>query len=217
MSCFFRQQGMISWQTRIEGGHALIERPSRACERSCRFPAAAQSAQSTAMNRRSSASTHPAFWSCRESSTFTEMAFETADDAAPRGRLSARCRIFRKAIDRPWPTASPTVFHGVTWSWEPGLRGAENARARSSGASRTLRPRLGADTRVHLRHEDLQSRRRARDHRLGWPSAVIDIIAFNDHMPPADETSSRAQKAHAADDRALRGDARASRRGGSSA
>src|ERR1700677_2830770 len=22
-----------------------------------------------------------------------------------------------------------TVFHGVTWSWEPGLRGADNARA----------------------------------------------------------------------------------------
>src|SRR6516162_11566129 len=45
-----------------------------------------------------------------------------------------------------------TVFHGVTWSWEGGLRGAENARAILDGIER-LRPRLGADTRYHLRHE----------------------------------------------------------------
>ena len=36
-----------------------------------------------------------------------------------------------------------TVFHGVTWSWEPGLRGAENARAVLAGIER-IRPRLGA-------------------------------------------------------------------------
>src|SRR6266487_4627397 len=46
-----------------------------------------------------------------------------------------------------------TVFHGVTWSWEGGLRGAENARAILDGIER-LRPRLGADTRYHLRHEN---------------------------------------------------------------
>ena len=45
-----------------------------------------------------------------------------------------------------------TVFHGVTWSWEPGLRGPENARAMLA-AIEALRPRLGADTRFHLRHE----------------------------------------------------------------
>ena len=45
-----------------------------------------------------------------------------------------------------------TVFHGVTWSWEGGLRGAGNARAILDGLER-LRPRLGADTRYHLRHE----------------------------------------------------------------
>ena len=36
-----------------------------------------------------------------------------------------------------------TVFHGVTWSWEPGLRGAENARrcsTRSSSCGRSLPP-----------------------------------------------------------------------------
>jgi alpha-D-ribose 1-methylphosphonate 5-triphosphate diphosphatase len=45
-----------------------------------------------------------------------------------------------------------TVFHGVTWSCEGGLRGVENARAVLDGIAR-LRPRLGADTRYHLRHE----------------------------------------------------------------
>src|ERR1700730_241666 len=35
-----------------------------------------------------------------------------------------------------------TVFHGVTWSWEPGLRGPENARKMLEGIER-LRPRLG--------------------------------------------------------------------------
>src|SRR5215470_6800168 len=39
-----------------------------------------------------------------------------------------------------------TVFHGVTWSWEPGLRGSDNARAILAGIE-TLKPRLGADTR----------------------------------------------------------------------
>src|SRR5262249_50254061 len=39
-----------------------------------------------------------------------------------------------------------TVFHGVTWSWEPGLRGTDNARAILT-AIEALRPRLAADTR----------------------------------------------------------------------
>jgi len=45
-----------------------------------------------------------------------------------------------------------TVFHGVTWSWEPGLRGAANARA-ILAAIEELKPRLAADTKFHLRHE----------------------------------------------------------------
>src|ERR1700712_3963621 len=36
-----------------------------------------------------------------------------------------------------------TVFHGTTWSWEPGLRGAENARE-LLGAIETLRPQLAS-------------------------------------------------------------------------
>src|ERR1700760_2834520 len=45
-----------------------------------------------------------------------------------------------------------TVFHGVTWSWEPGRRATDTARAMLEGIER-LKPRLGADTRFHLRHE----------------------------------------------------------------
>jgi alpha-D-ribose 1-methylphosphonate 5-triphosphate diphosphatase len=45
-----------------------------------------------------------------------------------------------------------TVFHATTWSWEPGLRSADNARQLLE-AIETLRPQLAADTRFHLRHE----------------------------------------------------------------
>jgi len=45
-----------------------------------------------------------------------------------------------------------TVFHGTTWSWEPGLRSGGNARQLLETIER-LRPQLAADTRFHLRHE----------------------------------------------------------------
>ena len=75
-----------------------------------------------------------------------------------------------------------TVFHGVTWSWEPGLRGPENARAVLAGVER-LRGRLGADTRYHLRHETYNLD--AEQEIIGWMEAGrIDALAFNDHMTP---------------------------------
>src|SRR6202035_5267053 len=75
-----------------------------------------------------------------------------------------------------------TVFHGVTWSWEPGLRGPENARTR-----------LDADTRFHLRHETFNLE--AEPEILQWLSERrIDLVAFNDHMLIADETSPRSKK-----------------------
>ena len=37
-----------------------------------------------------------------------------------------------------------TVFHGVTWSWEPGLRDSENARAILAAIER-LKGKLAAD------------------------------------------------------------------------
>src|SRR5262245_46449195 len=73
-----------------------------------------------------------------------------------------------------------TVFHGVTWSWEGGLRGPENARAILAATER-LRPRLGADTRYHLRHETYNLD--AEPEITSWLAARrIDAIAFNDHL-----------------------------------
>jgi alpha-D-ribose 1-methylphosphonate 5-triphosphate diphosphatase len=73
-----------------------------------------------------------------------------------------------------------TVFHGTTWSWEPGLRGAENARGLLS-AIETLRPHLAADTRFHLRQETFNLD--AEEEIIGWiKDDRIDLLAFNDHM-----------------------------------
>lgn len=73
-----------------------------------------------------------------------------------------------------------TVFHGVTWSWEPGLRGSDNARAMLEAIER-LRPALAADTRYHLRYETFNLD--AADEVAGWlTSRRIGMLAFNDHL-----------------------------------
>jgi alpha-D-ribose 1-methylphosphonate 5-triphosphate diphosphatase len=73
-----------------------------------------------------------------------------------------------------------TAFHGVTWSWEPGLRGAENAHALVDAVA-ALRPQLACDTRVHLRHETFNLD--AEQTIIDWIKAKrIDLLAFNDHM-----------------------------------
>jgi alpha-D-ribose 1-methylphosphonate 5-triphosphate diphosphatase len=73
-----------------------------------------------------------------------------------------------------------TVFHGTTWSWEPGLRCADNAR-KLLDAIETLRPRLAADTRFHLRHETYNID--AENEISEWlRKGRIDLFAFNDHM-----------------------------------
>jgi alpha-D-ribose 1-methylphosphonate 5-triphosphate diphosphatase len=100
----------------------------------------------------------------------------------------ALCESDRQAI----ANGITTVFHGVTWSWEPGLRGPENARAILRGLEE-LRPRLAADTRFHLRHETYNLD--AESEIMGWlAERRIDVIAFNDHMTLTDEASNRAGK-----------------------
>jgi len=85
-----------------------------------------------------------------------------------------------------------TVFHGVTWSWEPGLRAADNARAMLEGIER-LKPRFGADTRFHLRHETYNLD--AEPEIAQWlGERRIDLMAFNDHLPIADLASPRGKK-----------------------
>ena len=85
-----------------------------------------------------------------------------------------------------------TVFHGVTWSWEPGLRGPKNARDMLDAMER-LQPRLAADTRYHLRHETYNLDAEAEiaewlhDRRIG-------LLAFNDHMTSIVQSKDRAHK-----------------------
>ena len=72
-----------------------------------------------------------------------------------------------------------TVFHGTTWSWEPGLRSADNARTLLDTIE-ALRPQLAADTRFHLRHEthNLESETEITEWLI---EGRIDLFAFNDH------------------------------------
>jgi len=85
-----------------------------------------------------------------------------------------------------------TVFHATTWSWEPGLRSGDNARGLLE-AIETLRPRLAADTRFHLRHETYNLD--AEDETGQWLAAGrIDLFAFNDHMDSTVASLSKPQK-----------------------
>ena len=85
-----------------------------------------------------------------------------------------------------------TVFHGVTWSWEPGLRDGDNARRMLEGIE-ALRPRLAADTRFHLRHETYNLD--AEGPILDWLGAGrIDALAFNDHLTATLRSKNRVVK-----------------------
>jgi alpha-D-ribose 1-methylphosphonate 5-triphosphate diphosphatase len=73
-----------------------------------------------------------------------------------------------------------TAFHGVTWSWEPGLRGTPSVRALIDALC-ALRGTLDVDTRIHLRHEiyNLDAEAQIAE----WIArGAIDCLAFNDHM-----------------------------------
>jgi alpha-D-ribose 1-methylphosphonate 5-triphosphate diphosphatase len=74
-----------------------------------------------------------------------------------------------------------TAYHALTWSWEPGLRGAERARELAATLDR-VRSRLGCDTKLHLRWEVFNLE--ARDEAMDWiESGAVDLFAFNDHTP----------------------------------
>ena len=85
-----------------------------------------------------------------------------------------------------------TVYHATTWSWEPGLRSADNARQLLE-AIETMRPQLAADTRFHLRHEAYNLDAEAEIGR--WLSdGRIDLFAFNDHMDSTVASLDKPQK-----------------------
>ena len=85
-----------------------------------------------------------------------------------------------------------TVFHATTWSWEPGLRGADNACQLLDNIE-ILRPKLAADTRFHLRHETYNLDAEAEI--TQWLSdGRIDLFAFNDHMDSTVASLAKPQK-----------------------
>lgn len=73
-----------------------------------------------------------------------------------------------------------TAFHGVTFSWEPGLRGVESA-SEILHAIDSLSDTLQCDTRVHLRMEtfNLDGAEPAKQ----WiTERKVHLLAFNDHF-----------------------------------
>ena len=72
-----------------------------------------------------------------------------------------------------------TAYHGLTLSWEPGLRGAEAARD-FLAALAAVRPHLGCNTRLHLRFETFNLD--MVDEVEAWlAEGRIDLLAFNEH------------------------------------
>jgi len=78
------------------------------------------------------------------------------------------------------------------WSWEPGLRGADRARAVLDALER-LRPRLAADTHYHLRHEVYNLD--GEDEIIEWlQHGRVAMLAFNDHITLNLGRANREQK-----------------------
>jgi alpha-D-ribose 1-methylphosphonate 5-triphosphate diphosphatase len=105
-------------------------------------------------------------------------AFEQA--LLPRPRVPIPPEIALAAVDRQLiANGITTAFHGLTVSWEPGLRSLENARA-FVAALAAMRPHLATDTRLHLRWETFAFEAMADV--TGWLGAKpTPILAFNDH------------------------------------
>jgi alpha-D-ribose 1-methylphosphonate 5-triphosphate diphosphatase len=83
-----------------------------------------------------------------------------------------------------------TAFHGVTWSWEPGLRSVETGHRIVDEVAR-LRPRLAVDHRIQLRFEaynldGLEAAARLID------EGHVHLLAFNDHTPAIVEKTKTA-------------------------
>lgn len=74
-----------------------------------------------------------------------------------------------------------TAFHGVTFSWEPGLR-SRDTLVRLMAAMDAAAGHLSCDARLHLRHEtyNLDGEQEV----MAWlAEGRIDLLAFNDHTP----------------------------------
>ncbi len=85
-----------------------------------------------------------------------------------------------------------TAYHGITYSWEPGLRGRDTVVSVLE-ALEAIGTCLGCDTRVHLRHElhnvdaEAEIQHWIRQGRIG-------LLALNDHLAMIEDRLDRAEK-----------------------
>ena len=85
-----------------------------------------------------------------------------------------------------------TAFHGVTSSWEPGLRGRE-AMLDFLRAFDEVRPLLGCETLLHLRYETYNLD--AVDEVEGWlAEGRVQMLGFNEHLALMTKNLDRYEK-----------------------
>jgi alpha-D-ribose 1-methylphosphonate 5-triphosphate diphosphatase len=85
-----------------------------------------------------------------------------------------------------------TAYHGLTYSWEPGLRSCEAGRA-FIAALEAMQSSLACDTRLHLRWETFNLD--VEDEIVDWLTAGrIALLAFNDHTPGIAREAAHPQK-----------------------
>ncbi|NQW02170.1 MAG: alpha-D-ribose 1-methylphosphonate 5-triphosphate diphosphatase [Rhodospirillales bacterium] len=85
-----------------------------------------------------------------------------------------------------------TAFHGVTFSWEPGLRGRKNF-LRIKEALAALKDKLACDTKLHVRFETYNLD--VVDEIETWmKNGEVGILAYNDHTPKIHSQQANAQK-----------------------
>lgn len=93
-----------------------------------------------------------------------------------------------------------TAFHGITYSWEPGLRGRDTT-VELLQALDTMRDQLVCDTRVHLRWETYNTP--GTDDVAKWmETGRVDLLAFNDHLDMIQKALTNPQKVAKYADRA---------------
>lgn len=100
----------------------------------------------------------------------------------PRARVDIRPDVAFTDTDRQMLASGiTTAYHGVTYSFEPGLRGRDNF-LKVMRALEDLADHLGCDTRLHLRFETYNLE--AVDEVEEWiEDGRVDLLAFNNHTP----------------------------------
>ena len=98
-----------------------------------------------------------------------------------------------------------TAYHGITYSWEPGLRGRDTA-VKLLEYLDANRNHLVCDTRVHLRWETFNTS--GTEDVIEWiETGRVDLLAFNDHLDMIQKALNKPQKVAKYADRAgLSGD-----------